>query len=386
MARILLGWELGGNSGHARRLAGIARRLLARGHDLTLAVQRPDALRVARDLEGRVAIRQAPVWPGLWRHGGVPPAGPPASFGDVLGNLGLTDSGAIEYLLRAWDGLLADTAPALVVADFAPLLLLAARGRAPRVAVGTGFTVPPADGPAFPPFTPGTSPRFEEALLLAVAARALARLGWPPLERLPALMEAEAPLPGVFDVLDPYHGRRTDAVLPPCLSDDPGEAAGGEALFAYLPGLVAGSSAGQALAEAARVGFKVGLHAPGMADADAAVLANAGVGLLSQPLPMAAIARQARVLVCAGGQGMVSAALAAGLPLVVAPSNIEQELTTAALVRAELGQRLVTPDDIVAAARDEAFAMRARAARGRFAVRAGAYEDNVVARIEQLLA
>lgn len=385
MARILLGWELGGNSGHARRLAGISRRLLARGHELTLAVQRPDALRVARDLEGRVAIRQAPVWPGLWRHGGEQPAGTPASFGDVLGNLGFLDSGTIEYLLRAWDGLLADAAPTLVISDFAPLLLLAARGRALRVVVGTGFSVPPADGPAFPPFAPGKSPRFEEVLLLAVAERALERLGWPPLGTLPALMAAEASLPGVFDVLDPYRGRRTEVTLPPCLSGDPGIAVGGEAVFAYLPGLTAISPAGQALVAAARTGLKVGLYAPGIADADMAALAGVGVGVLARPLPMNVIARQARVLVCAGGQGMVSGALAAGLPLLVAPGNIEQELTADALVREGLGQRLATPDAIVAAVQDEAVTAKARSARCGFAVVAGAYEDRVADRIEQLL-
>ncbi|WP_298194531.1 glycosyl transferase-like UDP-glucuronosyltransferase [Novosphingobium sp.] len=385
MAHILLGWELGGNSGHVRRLAGLARRLLAQGHTLTLAVQRPDALRVARDLEGRVAIRQAPVWPGLWRHGGAQPAGSPASFGDVLGNLGLTDSGVAEYLLRAWDGLLADAGPALVVGDFAPLLLLAARGRIPRVAVGTGFTVPPADGPSFPAFVPGTAPRFDEAQLLAVAERALEHLRWPALERLPALMGAEAALPGVFDLLDPYQGRRSEPLLPPFLSRDPGLAGEGDAVFAYLPGLSTGSVAAEALLAAARAGLKVGLHAPGMADADAAALAGGGVGLLAQPLPMDAITRQARVLVCAGGQGMVSAALAAGLPLVVAPGSIEQELTIAALARAGLGRELRDASDVVDAAQDRSAAARALAARSHSVVTAGAYEDAALRAIGQLL-
>ena len=385
MARILLGWELGGNSGHARRLAGIARRLVARGHELTFAVQRPDALRVARDLEGRVAIRQAPVWPGLWRHGGAQPSGAPASFGDVLGNLGLTDSGVVEYLLRAWDGLLADAVPALVVADFAPLLLLAARGRVVRVSVGTGFSVPPVDGPEFLPFVPGDTSRFDEAVLLAVAERALERLRWRPLDRLPALMAAEASLPGVFDVLDPYQGRRTERILPPCLSGDPGQAGDGQGVFAYLPGLSAAGPAAQALIEAARSGLKVGLHAPGMADADGAALAAAGVGLLAQPLPMSSITRQARVLVCAGGQGMVSGALAAGLPLILVPASIEQELTTTALVRAGLGERLMHAGDVLAATRNEGAIAQALAARSRFAAAAGAYEDEVADRIDQLL-
>lgn len=385
MARILLGWELGGNSGHVRRLAGIARVLLAQGHALTLAVQRPDALRLARDLEGQVAVRQAPVWPGLWRHGGAHPAGEPAGFGDVLGNMGLTDSGAVEYLLRAWEGLLADAAPALVVADFAPLLLLAARGRLPRVAVGTGFTVPPVAGEAFAPFTPDARPRFAAQALLAVVERALARLGRPALGRLPALMAAEAPLPGSFTLLDPYAGQRTGPLLPPCLSDDPGVAGTGEALFAYLPDVAAGSAAGEALIAAAQAGRRVGLYAPGIAPADAAALAGAGVDLLARPLPMAAIAHQARLLLCAGGQGMVSAALAAGLPLLLAPAHVEQRLATRALVRAKLGRELAHAGDALAALDDGAALARAQAARGEHRARPGDYEAQVAVQIAALL-
>ncbi|MDF8334826.1 hypothetical protein [Novosphingobium cyanobacteriorum] len=388
MARILLAWELGGNSGHAARLAAISRGLLDAGHHVTLAVQRPDAFRNARDLEGRVALRQAPVWPGLWRHGGADPLGEPASFGDVLANLGFTDSGSVEYLLRAWDGLLADCAPDALIADFAPLALLAARGHMPRMAVGTGFTVPPADGPCFPPFAPDARPLVAEPMLLDVINRALERLGRPQLARLPELIAAEAMLPGAFPLLDPYAGRRAEALLPPFLSGatplQPGPP--GNAVFAYLPGLRPESAAAAALARAAGAGLRVGLHAPGLSPSQADALSATGIGLLAHPLPPAEIVRQARLVVCAGGQGLVSLALAAGLPLAIAPANIEQRLTARALAATGLAHTVSAQTDLTALAADEALQQRARTAAPQFRAPAAAYESAVTARLAVLLA
>lgn len=382
MARILLAWELGGNAGHATRLAAIARRLCDAGHHVTLAVQRPDAFRT---LAEGIALRQAPVWPGLWRHGGADPLGEPASFGDVLANLGLTDSGAVEYLLRAWDGLLADCAPDALIADFAPLALLAARGRIPRMAVGTGFTVPPADGECFPPFDPDTRPLVAEPMLLAVVNRAIDRLGRPQLAHLPQVVAAEAMLPGAFPLLDPYAGRRSEALLPPFLSGQmpPPREKPGNAIFAYLPGLQPGSPAATALASAAAKGLRVGLHAPGLSLSHAEALAAAGIGLLARPLPPADIVRQARLVVCAGGQGLVSLALAAGLPLALAPANIEQRLTAASLHTVGLAHRIGAESDLAALAADESPQVRARAAASRFRVQPAAYEAAVAAALER---
>lgn len=386
MARILLAWELGGNGGHALRLAAIARRLLGCGHEVAMAVQRPDAMRSARDLEGRIALRQAPVWPGLWRHGGAEPLCDPATFGDVLANLGFADSGAVEYLLRAWNGLMTDLAPDILVADFAPLALLAARDRMPRIAVGTGFTVPPSDGATFLPFEQGASARIEETMLLAVANRALDALGGRRLDRLPELGAAEAVLPGTFAPLDPYNGHRREPLLPPFLSAPvpPRSQSGGDAIFAYLPGMDAQGEAAKALERAARAGRRVGLYAPGLAPSHVQALAASGIGVLSRPLAPEAIVAQARIVVCAGGQGLVSLALASGIPLVLDPSNVEQRLTARALATEGLARTVSSDSDLAGLAADDDLLAAARAVRFRFAATAGDYETGVVTAIERM--
>ena len=236
MARVLLAWEWGGNSGHIVRLASIADQLLARGHQVDIVLQRPDGLRQARHLVDRVTLRQAPLWPGQLLWGGQLTLPLASTYGDILANFGLSDSGTLEFLLRAWDQVFADARPDVVVADFAPAATLAAQGRIPTIVVGTGYTVPPAHLEAFPVFHPDRDrPNISEPQLLAVANRALERLKRPPLPCLPAIAIADRSHPAVFAELDPYASHRLARPLPPFLSGTPMPAGGGDALFAYLP-------------------------------------------------------------------------------------------------------------------------------------------------------
>lgn len=343
MARILLAWELGGNAGHAVRLARLVAALHAEGHTTSLAVQRLDAFRRWRQAAGFAELRQAPVWPGLLRQAGLPTLTGEATWGDLLAGMGMTDSGVLEYLLRAWDQLLADARPDLVIGDFAPALMLAARGRLPVVAVGTGFTVPPGDVAAFPLLRPGaTAPLIAEDILLQVVNRALWRLDRAPLDRLTALAGADLACPASFAELDPYRDHRRSPNLPPFLSGPPGQAGAGDAIFAYFAVADARTQRlAQALALVAAKGQRVSVWLPGLSGGDAAALTQAGVKVLGAGLPPAEIAAQARLLVGTGGLGTVSAALAAGLPMALLPVDLEKRLTAERV--AALGAGVVLP-------------------------------------------
>ena len=365
MADILLGWELGANVGHARRLEALAGPLLAEGHRLHLVVQNLGAAQLPADAAGRVRLWQAPLWPGLLRHGGAAPLGRPQRFGDVLANLGLQSAAGFAAVLQGWDALLTAIKPEAVIADFAPGLMLAARGRVPRLMVGTGFTVPVTDQPEFPGFAarPGP-PLVAEAALLALVNAALARLGWPALDRLPQVMAAEAAMPAVFAELDPYRAHRHAPPLSPFVPEAAFADLGRPArpgVFAYLP--VAGLGANDLLRlEALARKVPVTAHLPGLTTERAASLVRAGLRLLERPLGWEAIARDHSLMLCHGGMGTVSAALVAGLPLAVWPGGIEQQLTADALMAAgwSLPEADLPEADLAGAVQERAATLQAR--------------------------
>lgn len=332
MARILLAWELGGNGGHAAKLASLARALHAEGHHVSIAAQRPDAFRALRDLLPAIELRQAPLWPGLLNHArDLPRLRQHQSFGDILADAGLADSGVLEFLLRAWQGLFSDLAPDLLVAEFAPAALLAASGKIPRVALGTGFSLPPAHLPAFPPFTEGQPPVLEEAALLNVANHALARLGQAHLHHLPALMAAEATCPATFAALDPYGPHRIAPPLPPFLPAPPKPAKHRDSLFVYLPAQIPQiAPILKALLATASLGHRVFGHLPGMPSTERDSLTAAGLDLSPTPLPLDAITERASLILAQGGLGLTSTALAAGIPLLLLPTDREKRLTAEA--------------------------------------------------------
>ena len=175
-------FAIGGDGfGHAARLAPIAAALAGHGLEARLALRSPEAARPILEPSGLTAI-QAPL--------ARIPARPDlvglktSSYADLLVRYSLDREPWLLAVTRAWDELLDDFRPDLVVADFAPALALAARGRVPVVHVGNGYTVPPAAGERFPKFRdlPDWVPTER---LLATFNAVQHRRRRPPLQRLP---------------------------------------------------------------------------------------------------------------------------------------------------------------------------------------------------------
>ena len=357
--RIVLAWELGANWGHARRLESLARAMTARGHEVHLVVQDLGAFD-ARSLR----LWQAPVWSGLLRYSATRALGPPQRYGDLLANLGLQDAQAIAGLLRGWEALIEAIRPDALVADFAPAALLASRGRLPRLATGTGFTVPPAHLDHFPPFPGATpAPLVSEASLLSLINQALEALDRPQLSHLTDLAGAEALMPAVFAELDPYRIHRQGPPISPFLSAPlPALPEACDGIFAYLPGRDLTAAGVDLLC---RLGAQVTAVMPGLDPKRRAILAGAGVRLAERALRWDEIARHGAVL-CNGGMGTVAQALATGLPLAVLPAGIEQDLTARALEASGLSippEALTSPEALAQArprARDLSLDFRRR--------------------------
>ncbi|KZD01000.1 hypothetical protein AUP43_14135 [Oceanibaculum pacificum] len=163
---ILLAWELGNGFAHAARLLWIAKRLIRAGWRPVVFACDPATLRTAYEAEG---IDVLPTPPHASCFAGTPPFRA-ASYADMMGVCGYADRDKLAAIVAAWDVLLARHAPAAIIADYSPLLSLAAFRRIPLIPIGDGFVAPPAlpDG-GFPPLGAPQPDVWSPAELLANA-------------------------------------------------------------------------------------------------------------------------------------------------------------------------------------------------------------------------
>jgi hypothetical protein len=330
--RVLLGWELGFGLNYAHALAALSGRLVGRG--VTCAVAARDVARVAPLLPAGVRLLQAPVWPGQHVDRGEALAGARASLGDMLAALGLTTPGALGALLDAWAGIIDGFGPALVVADYAPGLLLAARGRLPSAIIGFGNVVPPSSMTAFP----GRHENDEAALVFLVNAVLRAR-GRPELARLPEIFAAEAAFAGDHPFFDPFAAARGAPLFKPLLEPVAlRPARPRQRLFVYLHANLPGEA--QVVAALAALPCPRTVFMPGLNPAYAGLLSKGGADVVADPIPFGRIADDGLAILHAAGHGLSCEALAAGVPQLLLPDHAEQRANAAALERLGVGMVL----------------------------------------------
>jgi UDP:flavonoid glycosyltransferase YjiC (YdhE family) len=365
MAHILLGWELGGNRGHAVALMNAAEALRVQGHRVSFALQQVDS--IGPEQSKGSAVWQAPVTPRLLSGSAQRAVGDPASMGDILARLGLNDAGIVAAMIRSWHLILDEVSPDLVVANFAPFLLLAARGRCPTISMGTGFTTPPSAMSNFPNLS-GAKLAVAEETTLAAVNDGLRGTGCGEIERLPQVFAASLELAATFSELDPYSQWRTQApIMPSIASDADAAAGGGDEIFVYAHQIVrANSPFWQGLAAS---GVPVRAFVAGAGERYRAEIARLGLQVESAPVPFARVAQQSRMIVSHGGHGTICSAMLAGLPQIVCHYDLEKKLNGRAVTQAGLGVLAplvaLKPELFAAAAAqmhaDEALAARARA-------------------------
>jgi hypothetical protein len=142
MASILFSWELGGGIGHIVRLRPLAERLRQQGHKVWLASKDVQAAKTVLSDSG------IPVLPAPPSASGNRPSINVQSFADILHNVGFGDFDALAMRLFAWRSLFQMLQPDLLVCEYSPTALLAARGWPVRTAtVGNAFPALPVSGP-----------------------------------------------------------------------------------------------------------------------------------------------------------------------------------------------------------------------------------------------
>lgn len=348
MARILLCWELGGGLGHAGRFKPLVQALRQRGHEVELVLRDLVLTRaLLADLD--VPTFQAPLC--LHQTVGLPQ--PPANLAEELLAQGYLHTEALAGLVAGWRSLFLSREAALIVADYAPTAVLAARSLGlPVVALGGGFSVPPDLSP-LPAFR--SWDQVPQARLAAAERRALGTVnavlqqhGAAPLSRLSPLYRGDEALLCTWPVLDPYQRPPDDGAtrwLGPNFLPATGVAptwppGDGPRVLVYLHGQQPAHLAMlQALAQA---GCRTLCYLPEVAAGQAPPVSAPHLAYAQAPVNLDAALAQAALLVCQGGEGTVAQALLAGVPMVLLPGHTEQLLTTQALARAGVALNLAS--------------------------------------------
>ncbi len=328
---ILFCWEYGGGLGHLARFLPVARKLAAQGIDVAWAVR--DLARVHEAFSpAEFTLWQAPTW--LHQTRGLPE--PPVSYPDLLLRNGYLEPGYLEGIVRGWRSLIEQLTPRVLVADYAPGAMLAARGRDVRVAtIGTGFFIPPALSPmpSFFPRAAGLEARLAdaEARVLANANAVLGALGDAPLQRLADLFRVNEQFLTTVPELDHYRARpeaRYWGVLADSLRrDSRADWPAGDAarVLVYLDGMHAWLPA--ALDAIDALGLRALVYAPGISQLERDRRPAARFSFAAAPLDIATAAAQCDAALLAAGHGSVAMVLRAGKPMVLLPAHAEQAVT-----------------------------------------------------------
>lgn len=334
---ILFAWELGQNAGHLTRDLPLARQLAQAGYHCIFAVR--DTRIAAEVLGEEFPYVQAPVCtlpkPGWY----------PVNHADILYAGGFGDAAALTGLVKAWAMLFRLTEPALVIADHAPVALLAARAMGiAAMPLGTGFEVPPATQP-FPLF--GEIPRDPVLQMmnrsnaaLHTANQLLHPYGQQPLKTLGDLYPEDKSLLLTSPILDHY-GFRPNASYAGQTAELPQahrvnwESSRPVKVFGYLrknvqslPDIVAALCAGSEL--------ETILAIPGISQAEAAAMSHPNVRVYSHLVALDTVLPEASMLITYGGHGIMAQALAARKPALVFATTVEQQLLAQRLERANV--------------------------------------------------
>lgn len=337
MARVLIAWEFGRNLGHIARDLPLARACRDAGHEVVWAVR--DLRGVARELAGEdFALLQAP----LLRHGRV--NAPPVSFADMLLREGYEDAEGLLAVLRGWTSLMRLMAIDVVVHDYAPSALLAARALGlPAMILGSGFMVPApgVPSPGFFPDAPRPALQEAERHFVANVNIALQGLGVAPIASLQDLYARGEQVLTTFEELDPFVPRQQGRYVGPmyALGRQASVAWQGEAgqrVFAYLRPEVPSCEDLLAALQASQA--EVVCAMPGLPEAWPARFPR--LRFVPGAVDMAALLPAAD-LVITNGSGTIPNSLLAGVPVLVLPHYNEQYL--AGLRLQACGAGLVVP-------------------------------------------
>lgn len=326
MTRILCCWELGGGFGHLFRLAPIGLELAKRECQVVYAI--PDVVSGAAFLKTHACrILRAPVWQ-------APPKVHAFSqtYSQNLLRNGYWHRESLRNQLQGWLAFFDAWQPDVILAEHAPSALLAARKAGlPRIAMGTGFSLPPLTAPM-----PGLQPWFKlperylikcEKEFLSCVNPALQDVGAPALTAVADLFEGAMQLLCTLPELDHY-GARSDtrywgpAIFTPQDQEATWPSDKRDNVFLYIK--PEHRFFRQIICLLKEMGLPTLAFAPGLGLEEQRALQGENLSISLHPVNLEEAATHCRLMISEGGHNAGALMLLAGVPLFICPGQLEQ--------------------------------------------------------------
>lgn len=345
MAHYALCWELGSGLGHLAALSALGRQLRLRGHEVSCLLPPACAADVA--LAAGLQVRH-------WRAIAAPER--PFSLSlNYAGNLlrnGYWHTPTVAARVQHWRDLLLELRPDVVIADHAPAALLASRHmQLPRLALGHGFTLPPAASPmpSLQPWLPLDAARLQasEQSWLDAVNPALSASGGQPLQQVSDLFAGATRWLCIEPELDHYAARSDDCYQgsfadrvwqhgpAPDLPQQPFAFVYMSASNRFLPAVLQTLQAR---------GHTVVAYMPGadkLSGIDKAMPAGTwpGMHVLRQPIDLDALQPHCTLAISEGGTYTAASLLKRGIPLLICPRDLEKAVFAWRLQQRGLAQQ-----------------------------------------------
>jgi hypothetical protein len=325
---VLLAWEMGEGLSHATRLLVVAKALKTKGWTPIVAARDVSTL-VDQYRAEKISVVQVP------RHKSQVPSGErfrARSFADIVAACGFQRIETLWPVIVAWDNLLDLIRPAVVVADYCPILPLACLGRIAVVTIGDGFVVPPGHLLKMPRLQSSGTEMASEDVSLVHAREVQRRRGIRCLPNsLPSLVAGDASVVCTFPELDVYGryrqvpaaGPLTSKLKPSLLSVKP-------SLFAYLAAdFPKTRKLLQAILDS---GIPATAYIRDASNDLKYALRTRGLTIYDEPPPPVKALAEATLIIHHGGIGTIETCLMLGRPQLLLTRHLEQSLN-ASLIR-----------------------------------------------------
>ncbi|MDZ7791046.1 MAG: hypothetical protein U5L08_11255 [Xanthomonadales bacterium] len=334
---ILFCWELGAGYGHLQPMRALAAAIRRRGGSVSALVPEAryaDAL--AADLSTPSSVIPEFLAPQDLRSR-------PDAWPEMLLGLGFGDPQQMGPRIDWFLAEIERRSPDALVCEHAPTALLAARiARVPVMAIGTGWTLPPAFEP-MPAYRPTlqieeAELRRRETPLVDAVNPLLSERGGAPLEAAADWLDVDCAILKTWPELDHYGARESANYVGPIWHRHPGPApewpeGEGQRVFCYLKGHWRGLHS--LISGFAHLPVRVLVHID--REREQSYVAPSNVRVSAEPLDVEQVLEQADFIVSHGGHTLTCQALLAGLPQWLLPLHAEQEVTAWRLHRLGCG-------------------------------------------------